>query len=167
MTTGRKWLSLLDVILILVSAVVVLLGAVTSCQAGELWRDEQGFVLEWGGWMDHELFIGWTGLRCGLTIPKGGWLAIGDAGALEVYIPGKGWVADKGIFITEGCYPDPQTDWDTAAPGVVNITEDMACGQEGDRVLMLVRLPKMSKKVSPTHARWVTREVAYHVEEPR
>ena len=140
----------------------------SCCWAGELWQDEAtGFKLEWAGWLDHDLFVGWTGLRCGLTVPPEGWMTIEGAGALEVFIPGKGWIRDRGIFIGEGCDFDPRTAQDTAAPGTVTITEDFACGRQGNRVLMMVRLPKTFKKVSPTAARWVPREVLYHVEETR
>lgn len=135
-----------------------------ASDAGELWSTDQGFKLEWAGWMDSELFADWTGLRCGLTVPAGGWFLIEGAGALEVLIPGKGWVRDRGILIADGCEIDPRTARDTAAPGAVNLTEDFACERQGGRVLMVVRLPKMFKKVSPTDARWAPREVQYNVE---
>jgi hypothetical protein len=150
-----------------IALTVLLLFVAGTCSAGELWRDDQGFRLEWAGWMDHEMFADWTGLRCGLTIPQDGWFLIEGAGALEVLIPGKGWVRDRGIMVADGCEPDPRTARDTAAPGAVNITEDFACERQGNRVLMVVRLPKMFKKTSPTQARWVPREVQYDVEETR
>jgi hypothetical protein len=80
---------------------------------------------------------------------------------LEVFIPGRGWLRDRGILVIDGCAPDMRTSLDTAAPGVVVITEDLRCDEQGNRVLMLVLLPKMLKHVSPTQARWVAREVQY------
>lgn len=144
-------------------ALIIVALFATTCTAGELWAD-RGFRLEWAGWADNDMIPDWSGMRCGLTVPASGWFLIEGAGALEVYIPGKGWVADKGIFIADGCEPDPRTAQDTAAPGAVTITEDFACERQGNRVLMIVRLPKMFKKVNPTQARWVPREVLYHAE---
>lgn len=137
-----------------------------ASDAGELWSDDQGFKLEWCDWMDHDL-LDWSGLVCGLTIPDGGRFTMGGAGALEVLIPGRGWVADRGILVGDGCDLNIRTAQDTADPGFVLVTEDFACERRGDRVLMVVRLPKMQKKVSPTAARWVPREVQYRVETPR
>lgn len=134
-----------------------------SCAAGVLWEDQE-FRLEWGGWMDNPTFTDWSGLRCGLTLPPGGQMTIGGVGALEVFIPGRGWVADRGIFVGDGCEFDPRTAQDTAAPGFALVTEDFACERQGGRVLLVVRLPKMFKKVSPTAARWAPREVRYHAE---
>lgn len=162
MSLGEKILTIVEVAILALGLTAI----ASNCFAGELWSDGD-FKLEWAGWMDSEVIADWTGLRCGLTIPKDGWFAIERAGALEVFIPGKGWVSDKGIFVFDGCEPDPRTARDTAAPGVVNITEDFACERQGNRVLMVVRLPKMFKKVSPTQARWVPREVLYDVEENR
>lgn len=147
-------------VLVLVALLSLLAICAQSCRAGELWVDD-GFKLEWAGWLDSELIPDWTGLRCGLTLPPGGWLTIQGTGAVEVLIPGRGWVRDKGILVVDGCTPNMNTDLDTAAPGVVVITEDLKCSKHGDRVLLLVRLPKMLKHVGPTQARWVAREVQY------
>lgn len=135
------------------------------CAAGVLWED-RGFRLEWCDWADHELF-GWTGLVCGLTLSEGGRFVLGGTGALEVLIPGRGWVADRGILVADGCDLDIRTAQDTAEPGVVVVTEDFACERRGGRVLMMVRLPLMFKKTSPTAARWAPREVQYNVEKGR
>jgi hypothetical protein len=136
-----------------------------ASDAGVLWED-RGFTLEWCDWLDHPMFE-WSGLVCGLTLPEGGQFVLGGSGAIEVLIPGHGWVGDRNILVADGCELDPRTARDTAAPGIVNITEDDVCERRGGRVLMIVCLPKMFKKVSPTAARWVPREVQYNVEEDR
>jgi hypothetical protein len=132
----------------------------TYSYARELWVDGE-FKIESAGWLDSELIQDWTGLRIGLTLPMNGHFSIRGTGALEVFIPGKGWIKDRGIFIFDGCTPDIQTSFDTASPGVITITQELRCIKEGNRVLMLVRLPKMFKLTKPTQARWIEREVQY------
>ncbi len=129
------------------------------CLASELWQDG-GFKLECAGWADLDAAPSWTGLKCGLTVPDSSAVFINGPGSLEVFIPGRGWVRDKGMFIADGCHLNPNTSWDTAL-GACAIKDDQGCRRDGGRVLIIVRLPKMVTSVSPTQARWVARMVWY------
>lgn len=134
------------------------------CSAREVWNEE-GFKLETSGWFDKELFRDWTGVQMGLTVPPNGYIVIEGKGSIELYLPCKGWVTDIGIIVIEGCNPSLDTGRDTAAYHSLCITEDNGCAEQGGRVLILVRIPKIfpTDECIPTAVRW--KKGYYDVEE--
>lgn len=145
-------------------ALALALALASGTEARELWSVD-GFKLESAGWMDNAIFPEWTGLRCGLTVPAEGWFVIEEAGAVEVYVPGLGWVRDLGILVVDGCRPTPDNGRDTRRAACC-VTEDYACPSQGDRVLMMILLPKMfpTPDNRPTQARWVTTKASWHAQ---
>jgi hypothetical protein len=138
-----------------------------GARAAELWSSASGFKVESAGWADMPLIQGWTGLKIGFTVPANCALNIAGKGALEIQLPGKGWVADKGMFISDGCEFDPRTAFDTSM-GLVVVESDFSCDEDGGRrVRALVCLPKFFPPDSyrPTAARWVGSKVRFVNEE--
>lgn len=144
---------------------LILLLLLSSCPVhAQIWKEE-GFALHAGGWYSPALADqqGWRGLLLGLEMPLDGVLVMSNIGALEVYIPTKGWVPDDGIMIWDGCSPDAGMQ-DSLFSGVT-VTEDMKCAKERNRVLMVARIPRNKTKgdTFPTKARWVTRREYHYV----
>ncbi len=154
---------ILKVFTLLVVLAICMLFIAQVAQARVVWENE-GFMLETRGWLDKEMLATWTGVHCGLTIPRNGYFAILKPGALELFINGK-WVKDQGILITDGCPKEARGGGDTLA-GTCNITNSSGCKKEGGRIILLVRIPKMFPTPSsrPTKARWVERKVMYDVQ---
>ncbi len=144
--------------------VVLLLMLAATAQAREVWY-EGGFVLETASWAPVEV-ANWTGLQAGLTIPPNGYMVLEGPGALEIFLPCKGWVKDLGIIVIKGCVPDPQTGCDTAAAATV-ITEEDECVKQGSRVLLIIRIPKIfpTADCRPTKARWVAGQESHYVQD--
>lgn len=132
----------------------------TTAHGREVWSDG-GFKLETAGWVQQEYDPTWIGVKCGLSLPPGGWMVLEGQGALELYVPGMGWMEDQGIAIMHGCSPDPQAGRDTRG-GACGINEGFECASQGDRVMMMVRLRSFfpTKDNRPTKARWVTKKVS-------
>jgi len=143
---------------------LVLLLVPQICSAGSVWQ-EGNFALFTGGWHTPDMAIrqGWVGLQMGLELPDAGILMIHDMGALEVYIPGKGWVRDRGIMIFNGSNMEPRSTQDTMVASAT-VTSDLRCAKERNRVLMIVRIPrvKTSDETIPTAARWVPRKETHY-----
>jgi len=152
---------ILDVLIILVCVTVVGVGIAHSA---EIWRDGN-FALSRAGWYTSEVLDrnGCVGVKMGLTLPEDGILLIDKIAALELYIPSQGWVADRGIIVFNGCRPEPHNIQDTDFMSAT-LTYSLVCRKEGNRVLMIVRIPrvKTSDENLPTQARWVQRKEQHY-----
>lgn len=141
----------------------LLLVARPSLGGTTVWKDGS-FSLHTGGWYTPALGQqqGWKGLLLGLEMPDTGVMLLIRDGALEVYIPSKGWVADEGIMVLDGCVPGDGMQ-DTALYGATLLAE-MRCASERNRVLMVARLPRNKTKgdTLPTKARWVPRREIHY-----
>lgn len=122
------------------------------------------FALYTGGWYSPAAadYQGWKGLLLGVEMPDTGVMLLSGAGALEVYIPSKGWVRDLGITVWNGCAPTEDMQ-DTALYGAT-LTADMRCTVERNRVLMIARIPRNKTKgeTLPTKARWVSKKEMHY-----
>lgn len=147
-------------------ALALLILACIPAHGRTLW-EEDGFKLQSAKWENAEWHPMWTGLVCSIVMPDDSYFAITGEGALEIYLPCKGWVEDKGILIRKGCETNPNNPGGDTLNGTFCILSEHRCDSQGQRVIMLVRLPRMftSGDCRPTEARWVRRKVQYNVED--
>lgn len=143
--------------------ICLLLAAHPSHGESPVWKDGS-FALYPGGWYTPAMGQqqGWKGLLLGLEIPDNGVMILSRDGALEVYIPSKGWVAEEGIMLFDGCVP--REGMQDTALYTCTILAELRCASERNRVLMVARLPRNHTKGDelPTKARWVPRREIHY-----
>lgn len=137
------------------SILLLVVLAAGPARARVVWQDEAGFSLTTVGWVEQDVFPEWIGVRVKLDLPEGGYAEFAQKGTLEFFLPCRGWVADLGIVIADGCAPDPRTGRDTLGARWVSVTPEMECEEYGS-VLMVARIPRMfpTRDCRPTMARW-------------
>lgn len=137
-----------------IASIVASIIALSSSPANavRILYESSDYVVEATGAIDNQ--PDYTYIKAGITIPPSGYVFLTTQHSIELYLPCKGWVPDKGIIIVLGC-PEDQQGGDTLnAP--VTLTPDMGCVDKDGRVLILIRVPHMfmTEDCRPTQLRW-------------
>lgn len=132
-----------------VSSIVAL--SSSSLSAREVYSTD-GFVVETVSAIDDAPEF--TFIKAGILIPTNGYIFLTTQNSFELFIPCKGWVPDEGILVVAGC-PEEQRGGDTLN-GPVSLTREMGCSSKGNRVLVVIRVPRMfmTEDCRPTKLRW-------------
>lgn len=119
--------------------------------AREVYRHD-GFVVETVSAIDDAPEF--TFIKAGILIPTSGYIFLTTHNSFKLFIPCKGWVPDEGILVVSGC-PENQQGGDTLN-GPISLTREMGCSSKGNRVLILIRIPRMfmTDDCRPTELRW-------------
>ena len=136
-------------IVLFVSSIVLIFPA--SLIAREVYSAD-GFVIETVSSIDDA--PEYTFIKAGILIPPDGYIYLPPTDSFELLIPCKGWVPDQGILVLDGC-PEAKRGGDTLN-GPITLTREMGCASKGNRVLVVIRVPRMFmvEKCRPTALRW-------------
>lgn len=136
-------------IVVIVSSIVLI--SSTPLSAREVYSND-GFVIETVSAVDDA--PEYTFIKAGITIPQNGYIYLPPTDSFELLIPCKGWVPDQGILVLDGC-PEAKRGGDTLN-GPITLTREMGCASKGNRVLVVIRVPRMfmTEKCRPTALRW-------------